>query len=81
MSITTTAAALTAEEVHAAIYALASDLSELADNLRKQADGYTEAQLDRQKMHAADLAGAARMIGNLAAPIDALIAQLPTEVK
>ena len=68
MSTTT----LTADQAHAAIYALALDLQDLADNLREQVNDYINAEIDRRGMHAGDLATAARTIGNLAPAIDAL---------
>lgn len=72
---------LTAEERHAATFALADDLTGLAKNLREQCGLFMNAPLDKSDIHAADMVTAARMIANLLAPLELVVGTSGLEVK
>lgn len=74
-----TTAALTAEERHAAQFAIVEDLIGLADHLKAEAEEFTNARIGQEDP--TDVASAARMIGNLAAPLAELADAARQEVK
>lgn len=73
--MSSTAMPLTDDERIAAVFAVADDLNRLAADLQNMCAEFLNAKLGEHEFRARDVAGTARSIGNLVAPLDLLIGE------